>query len=959
MQKIKILLLVMLMCPMFAMSVYAAEKTEVCMSNTPGNIADGGRVLKLGDWVYYSFDGKGFYRMKEDGSQKTKLFDGYVYNIGTYEDKIYCTIVNYETKEAGFYRINPDGTNKIKISENVMDCVNIFDGWIYYISPEDSHKPYKMRIDGSEKQRMNDYPMSYINVTKDWIYFQNHIDRNCIYKMKLDGTGITKISGIGDTYTCLNLAGDWLYFFGDYDLCKININGGNLQKLYHGGVNNINIKGDWIYFSVFKEGIFKMKTDGTNVQKLLDQKEYISGMCMTDEWIYYEIFYGSTDHDDGVDIYRMKFDGSSNQKFKITEYNAPDEVARVKIKIDGKYNDYSNVPINVYGRILLPFREVLTNLGVKNDDDHIIWDGKERSVTVIKDDTKIVLKIDNTTAIVNGEKVTMDVAPMIYKDRTYIPTRFIAQSLGKKVLWDGENEIVSICDQEVFDNIKNILDETIISMDNDVESYSINKHVNFESDWLNFKLENLQKMDIDLKNKVSNIFIDGKFSTSYELFDSVIQEDEHVLSQMRFEDGKTYVKNINHNAWYLEEDSNQIGENVFDNFEFLNTDENFIASFTLEETDDCYILRGACFLEDLVYPYLQRVLISRWDVGKNVETEIVIYKDTYYLKKVMLKGNGLDRDLYYRFKFDIVYENENFNDTDVVKRPEDLNPLKLANKDALELVEFVEDNYLYYDEVDDFSEKSQSFIYKSDYSRYDVMRYIESIRAAKDQFTYVEYLNNSDNNSSNNALSYDNVASLAFDTNFGSGSNFETMILTDKAHYIKIDSFEEDTGTKVVEELEKIENPQDKALIIDLRGNPGGYLISASIILDALLPKIEMYKRVYRDGSEDSLTSSDDYIEFKKIVVLVDKETASSSELVALCLKLNCDNAIIIGQLTFGKSVGQTIYQDDERRYRLNLVSFNWNVNGTSVYKVGVIPDIFAKYNSEYILEVNRQLEGM
>lgn len=492
-----------------------------------------------------------------------------------------------------------------------------------------------------------------------------------------------------------------------------------------------------------------------------------------------------------------------------------------------------------------------------------------------------------------------------------------------------------------------------------MESYSINKHVNFESDWLNFKLENLQKMDIDLKNKVSNIFIDGKFSTSYELFDSVIQEDEHVLSQMRFEDGKTYVKNINHNAWYLEEDSNQIGENVFDNFEFLNTDENFIASFTLEETDDCYILRGACFLEDLVYPYLQRVLISRWDVGKNVETEIVIYKDTYYLKKVMLKGNGLDRDLYYRFKFDIVYENENFNDTDVVKRPEDLNPLKLANKDALELVEFVEDNYLYYDEVDDFSEKSQSFIYKSDYSRYDVMRYIESIRAAKDQFTYVEYLNNSDNNSSNNALSYDNVASLAFDTNFGSGSNFETMILTDKAHYIKIDSFEEDTGTKVVEELEKIENPQDKALIIDLRGNPGGYLISASIILDALLPKIEMYKRVYRDGSEDSLTSSDDYIEFKKIVVLVDKETASSSELVALCLKLNCDNAIIIGQLTFGKSVGQTIYQDDERRYRLNLVSFNWNVNGTSVYKVGVIPDIFAKYNSEYILEVNRQLEGM
>jgi len=55
----------------------------------------------------------------------------------------------------------------------------------------------------------------------------------------------------------------------------------------------------------------------------------------------------------------MRLDGSSHQKFKITEDHVPDEVENVKIRIDGKFGEYSNVPLNLYGRILLPFREIL------------------------------------------------------------------------------------------------------------------------------------------------------------------------------------------------------------------------------------------------------------------------------------------------------------------------------------------------------------------------------------------------------------------------------------------------------------------------------------------------------------------------------------------------------------------------------------------------------------------------
>jgi len=52
-------------------------------------------------------------------------------------------------------------------------------------------------------------------------------------------------------------------------------------------------------------------------------------------------------------------------------------VENVKIRIDGKFGEYSNVPLNLYGRILLPFREILKNLGVPDDDN--ILSGTEKT----------------------------------------------------------------------------------------------------------------------------------------------------------------------------------------------------------------------------------------------------------------------------------------------------------------------------------------------------------------------------------------------------------------------------------------------------------------------------------------------------------------------------------------------------------------------------------------------------
>lgn len=132
----------------------------------------------------------------------------------------------------------------------------------------------------------------------------------------------------------------------------------------------------------------------------------------------------------------------------------------VKIVIDGEIGTYEDVPLIVNDRTMLPLRAVLTYLGVANDDEHIIWNSDERSVTVITDTKTIWLQVDNTIARVNGEPLQLDVAPMIFSenDRTYIPARFISESLGKKVVWDGSTTTVLITEVERHNEILAILE---------------------------------------------------------------------------------------------------------------------------------------------------------------------------------------------------------------------------------------------------------------------------------------------------------------------------------------------------------------------------------------------------------------------------------------------------------------------------------------------------------------------
>lgn len=93
----------------------------------------------------------------------------------------------------------------------------------------------------------------------------------------------------------------------------------------------------------------------------------------------------------------------------------------------------------VEGRFLVPMRAIFENLGAQ-----VGWDASTRTVTGFKDNVSITLKIDDKNAFVDGKKYELDVAAQIINGRTFVPIRFISESLGADVNWDAGNQTATI-----------------------------------------------------------------------------------------------------------------------------------------------------------------------------------------------------------------------------------------------------------------------------------------------------------------------------------------------------------------------------------------------------------------------------------------------------------------------------------------------------------------------------------
>lgn len=156
--------------------------------------------------------------------------------------------------------------------------------------------------------------------------------------------------------------------------------------------------------------------------------------------------------------------------------------------------------------------------------------------------------------------------------------------------------------------------------------------------------------------------------------------------------------------------------------------------------------------------------------------------------------------------------------------------------------------------------------------------------------------------------------------------------------YIRIDGFKENTSEQFLEILQRLTSNGAKALVFDLRNNPGGLVTSLEECLDPLLPEGKIATAEYKDGRSETLIYSDSSELNIPMAVIVNNETASSAELFAASLR-DFGKAKLIGEQTYGKGVIQTTTEFENGGAVVLTVAEYKTIKSECYDGVGLSPD--------------------
>jgi carboxyl-terminal processing protease len=138
-----------------------------------------------------------------------------------------------------------------------------------------------------------------------------------------------------------------------------------------------------------------------------------------------------------------------------------------------------------------------------------------------------------------------------------------------------------------------------------------------------------------------------------------------------------------------------------------------------------------------------------------------------------------------------------------------------------------------------------------------------------------------------------------------------SFMLNDKVGYVRMTRFSATTSDELAQSIDKLETQGLEQLVLDLRGNSGGYLNEAIEVADMFLPsarKIVYTRGRLADSSEDYFTTGRGRFTDPPLIILVDHGSASASEIVSGAVQ-DWDRGMIIGTTTFGKGLVQRQYR--------------------------------------------------
>ena len=167
----------------------------------------------------------------------------------------------------------------------------------------------------------------------------------------------------------------------------------------------------------------------------------------------------------------------------------------------------------------------------------------------------------------------------------------------------------------------------------------------------------------------------------------------------------------------------------------------------------------------------------------------------------------------------------------------------------------------------------------------------------------------------------------------------KSEIIDSKIGYINISSFDDNVAEEFKNEYNKINKNDIKGLIIDLRNNGGGIVDEALEIADDVLEKNDvMLITKDKDGKEEIEVSKKKPIVTQPVVILVNENTASASEILTAALKEH-GKATVIGEKTYGKGVIQELLTlSDGSGIKITTAEY-YTPNRNQINKIGIEPD--------------------
>ncbi|HHW41593.1 MAG TPA: hypothetical protein GXX19_10680 [Syntrophomonadaceae bacterium] len=216
---------------------------------------------------------------------------------------------------------------------------------------------------------------------------------------------------------------------------------------HHGSNDSISEKG---LIVKLKPGEFSIKEaddreevgDQENEEEYEDQKESVEEKVYGDGQNHDKDDGQKNDEDKNDEKGDKGKEGQDNEesvKEKVYDDGQKSNATGIKVFVKGKQLTFDVPPVIKDGRTLVPVRAVTEGMGAT-----VSWDEATRTVTIVKDNVTVILKIGSKTVNVNGQEKLLDVPAQLQNSRTFVPLRLIGEAFNYNVQWDPNSQKVVV-----------------------------------------------------------------------------------------------------------------------------------------------------------------------------------------------------------------------------------------------------------------------------------------------------------------------------------------------------------------------------------------------------------------------------------------------------------------------------------------------------------------------------------